>query len=51
MQQALEQVQKPEIRHLLIEKGIRTSRLYSWEKMAGEVQSALLKAVAENSMF
>ena len=51
MQQALEQVQKPEVRHLLIEKGIRTSRLYSWEKMAGEVQSALLKAVAENSMF
>ncbi|MGA9383362.1 MAG: methyltransferase domain-containing protein [Phormidium sp.] len=40
---ALCDVQKPEIRNLLIERGLTQARKFSWRKMADEVRSVLLE--------
>jgi glycosyltransferase involved in cell wall biosynthesis len=47
MLNAMKKVQKPKLRHVLIDRGIRRSQLYSWEKMADEVKNVLLRVAAE----
>ncbi|OKH30413.1 glycosyl transferase group 1 [[Phormidium ambiguum] IAM M-71] len=43
MVNALTEVQKPEIRNLLIERGLTQARKFSWKKMADEVRLVLIK--------
>ena len=43
MVNALIEVQKPEIRNLLIERGLIQAKKFSWRKMADEVRSVLIK--------
>ena len=45
MLQALEQIQKPEIRQPLIKAGLQQSSQYSWSKMAAIIQNTLIKTM------
>ena len=47
MLNAMKQVQKPQLRRLLIDRGMLRSRLYSWAKMADEVKNVLLRVITE----
>ena len=47
MLNAMKQVQKPQLRRLLIDRGMLRTRLYSWDKMADEVKNVLLRVIAE----
>lgn len=46
MHRALLQVQLPEVRSALLAKGLERVRMFSWQKMAGEMEAVVAKSLA-----